>query len=102
MSGIVGITESLRACEWPSMPKGITVPQGKVQYSSFLGRRDKYVDATETEIGTYAILEALLIDGIIGSQTQNLLIVPQFQPKGSSVDFSITVKKEAVSISSIT
>ncbi len=80
-----------------------SLPPGKQVYSSFLKDRGRYVDTTESDIGIYPVLEALLIDGIIGSKKpNNMIIVPQLSiappPKGSSVDFSISIEKEAVSI----
>ncbi len=92
---LVGIKGALRSWTWP--PCTETISRGQIDYSNFLPRRDKYVDATGSEIGSYPLIEALLIDGIITSKRTDLLVVPQFKippPSGASVDFSITVVEE--------
>ncbi len=98
VAAMVGIRGALGAWDWPSCTEPIL--PGKIDYSSYLTRRRRYVDATGSEIGIYPVLEAILIDGIVTSKRPDLLVIPQFKippPSGSSVDFSITVE---VSISS--
>ncbi len=87
---------------WTPSPPPFEVngSEAEQKFSALLDERAKFVDPSASEIGLYPAVEALILDGIVGSKRTDTLVMPQKSlapPTLESVDFSIQIMKSVVS-----